>query len=72
MKDDRRTVLCAFHPSPFNLHFNTSFAHFFAAPANFFAVRLYKVEHEKLGELPIFLVPVAVDEKGYHYEAVFN
>jgi len=33
---------------------------------------IYKVEHEKLGEMPIFLVPVAVDEKGYHYEAVFN
>lgn len=33
---------------------------------------IYKVTHEKLGELEIFLVPVAVDEKGYQYEAVFN
>jgi len=33
---------------------------------------IYKVQHEKLGEMEIFLVPVAVDENGYHYEAVFN
>ncbi len=33
---------------------------------------IYKLKHEKLGEMEIFLVPVAVDEKGYHYEAVFN
>jgi hypothetical protein len=33
---------------------------------------IYKVQHETLGEMEIFLVPVAVDEKGYHYEAVFN
>ena len=34
--------------------------------------RIYKVQHEQLGEMEIFLVPVAVDEKGYQYEAVFN
>ena len=34
--------------------------------------KIYKVRHEALGEMEIFLVPVAVDEKGYHYEAVFN
>ena len=33
---------------------------------------IYKLEHEKLGTFEIFLVPVAVDDKGYHYEAVFN
>ena len=33
---------------------------------------IYKVQHEKLGAFEIFLVPVGVDEKGYHYEAVFN
>ena len=33
---------------------------------------IYKVEHERLGVMEIFLVPVAVDEKGYQYEAVFN
>jgi hypothetical protein len=32
------------------------------------AQRIYRVEHEKLGELDIFLVPIAVDR----YEAVFT
>jgi hypothetical protein len=30
--------------------------------------QIYRVEHEKLGELDIFLVPIAVDR----YEAVFT
>jgi hypothetical protein len=30
--------------------------------------RIYAVEHEKLGELDIFLVPIAVDQ----YQAVFT
>jgi hypothetical protein len=30
--------------------------------------RIYRVEHEKLGELDIFLVPIAVDQ----YQAVFT
>jgi Domain of unknown function (DUF6916) len=34
--------------------------------------KIYTVRHATLGEMEIFLVPVAVDEKGYHYEAVFN
>ena len=32
----------------------------------------YKVKHEKLGELEIFLVPVGPDEEGTCLEAVFN
>jgi hypothetical protein len=30
--------------------------------------RIYRIEHEKLGELDIFLVPIAVDQ----YQAVFT
>ena len=30
--------------------------------------RIYRVEHDKLGELDIFLVPIAVDR----YEAIFT
>ena len=30
--------------------------------------RIYRVEHDELGELDIFLVPIAVDQ----YEAVFT
>lgn len=32
----------------------------------------FQVEHETLGRFSLFLVPVAADEKGYDYEAVFN
>jgi uncharacterized protein DUF6916 len=33
---------------------------------------LYKIEHEKLGELELLLVPVRSDKQGLNYEAVFN
>jgi hypothetical protein len=33
---------------------------------------IYRLEHEQMGEVDIFLVPVALDEHGYHYEAVFS
>lgn len=33
---------------------------------------IYKIHHEKLGTVEIFLVPIGVDDKGYQYEAVFN
>ena len=33
---------------------------------------LYKIEHEKLGEFELFLVPVRADRQGMNYEAVFN
>ena len=32
----------------------------------------YKVEHEKLGTLEIFLVPIGPDKEGLCYEAIFN
>jgi len=34
--------------------------------------KIYKLEHEKLGRLEIFLVPVDQDESHVYYEAVFN
>src|ERR1044072_1398475 len=33
---------------------------------------LYKVEHEKLGEFELLLVPNKADKQGMYYEAVFN
>jgi hypothetical protein len=49
------------------------FSVFFDGPAN---VRLpqqsYRLEHDKMGELDLFLVPISGDEKGFRYEAVFN
>ena len=32
----------------------------------------YQLRNEKLGELQLFLVPIARDNDGYQYEAVFN
>ena len=32
----------------------------------------YTLEHERMGELDLFLVPVGRDERGFRYEAVFN
>lgn len=33
---------------------------------------IYHLEHERLGALDIFLVPVAREADGFRYEAVFN
>ena len=49
------------------------FSLFFAGPADIMLPQQsYSLEHEQLGTLDIFLVPVARDEKGLRYEAVFN
>ncbi len=32
----------------------------------------YRINHEQLGEMEIFLVPTAHDNNGFKYEAVFN
>jgi hypothetical protein len=34
--------------------------------------RIYRFEHESLGDLDIFIVPIGPDEEGLLYEAVFN
>lgn len=34
--------------------------------------RLYRLEHEALGALSIFLVPVGRDARGVNYQATFN
>lgn len=34
--------------------------------------QMYKIRHEKLGELELFLVPLGPDDAGLVYEAVFN
>lgn len=33
-------------------------------------VRTFK--HDQMGQFELFIVPIAQDEKGFHYEAVFN
>ena len=34
--------------------------------------RLYRLEHQEMGALSIFLVPVGKDAEGVQYQAVFN
>ncbi len=34
--------------------------------------RIYQLEHERMGTLSIFIVPVGMSAQGYEYEAVFN
>lgn len=34
--------------------------------------QIYRLEHDELGELEIFLVPIAQDADGTRYEAVFT
>ena len=33
---------------------------------------IYPLEHDVMGTIDLFLVPIARDEKGFRYEAVFN
>jgi hypothetical protein len=33
---------------------------------------LYKFQHEQMGEFDLFIVPVAKNDAGFRYEAVFN
>ena len=49
------------------------FSAYFYGPGNFFLPqRIYKLEHEQLGKNELFLVPVAQDQRGFRYEAVFS
>ena len=40
--------------------------------ATFLEQRIYHLEHDVLGEMDIFLVPIAREADGFRYEAVFN
>ena len=50
----------------------TAFSLFFLGPHEpFFEQRIYPLDHEGLGRLELFIVPVGHDENGFLYEAVF-
>ena len=36
------------------------------------AQAIYRVDHAELGALDLFLVPIGKDQRGVHYEAIFN
>ena len=73
-----------FSPVPFELtlvrvveHAKTehseAFSVFFLGPTDCFMPQgIQKIRHEQLGELEIFLVPVAKTKDGFEYEAAFN
>lgn len=49
------------------------FALVFRGPQNLPLVQAtYQLQHDQLGELAIFLVPIDQDEEGFYYEAIFN
>lgn len=45
---------------------------FLAADPRILPQRLYRVQHPRLGEVAIFLVPSAKDAEGVSYHATFN
>lgn len=45
---------------------------FLGADEHILPQRLYRLRHEQMGELVIFLVPVGKDGRGVSYQAVFN
>jgi hypothetical protein len=49
------------------------FSAFFYGPGDrYLRQRVYALEHDVMGAFELFLVPIARDEKGLRYEAVFN
>ena len=49
------------------------FSVFFSGPRDpFLPQGTYQMSHERMGEFELFLVPVASDDQGFRYEAVFN
>lgn len=49
-----------------------TFSLLFVGPRDSFPQATYAVKHGALGSFPLFLVPIATDEGGQRYEAVFN
>ncbi len=51
----------------------TAFTLLFRGPAEpVLAQQSFQVSHPRLGQFPLFLVPVGADQAGVRYEAVFN
>lgn len=49
------------------------FSIFFTGPGDrYLRQQVYSLEHERMGSFDVFLVPIALNEGCYRYEAVFN
>jgi hypothetical protein len=62
------------YPSKHNEHSGMErFSLYFNGPATpFLPQMLYTLNHDQMGEVEVFLVPLSRDEQGFRYEAVFN
>jgi hypothetical protein len=50
---------------PFSLYFR-------GHPRSYLPQAIYRVEHERMGTMEVFLVPIGPDAQGMRYEAVFG
>ncbi len=50
---------------PFSVEFHARLPHYVEQ-------QIFSIEHEKLGEFDLFLVPLGPDAEGHRYEAVFG
>jgi hypothetical protein len=49
------------------------FSVFFDGPGDIvLPQKTYQLQHDKMGEIDLFLVPISGDQNGFRYEAVFN
>jgi hypothetical protein len=49
------------------------FSVFFRGPLDYMLPQaIYRMEHEKMGTIDLFIVPIGKEPDGFHYEAVFN
>ena len=49
------------------------FSVYFQGPADIqMSQHVYTLDHDSMGEFEIFLVPIAKNDQGFQYEAVFN
>jgi hypothetical protein len=49
------------------------FSVFFVGPVDIkLPQQTFQLQHDQMGEIFLFLVPISVNEKGFRYEAVFN
>ena len=62
-----------FPPLPHSRSDVERFSVYFYGPGNILLhQRIYKLSHEQMGELEIFLVPISQDQRGLRYEAIFS
>jgi hypothetical protein len=62
-----------YNPGPNEQSGMERFSLFLRGPGDAFLPQgTYAVEHERMGAHELFIVPIARDQRGFHYEVVFN